>query len=58
LLIGLGKRSWSLRARLPAGQMLLLCAVCLGIGAATELALHQVPDPSIGHPTAGIAGAQ
>lgn len=36
-----GKRPWSLRSRLLAGQALLLCAVCLGIGAATELALHQ-----------------
>ncbi len=32
---------WSLRARLLAGQIALLTAVCLGIGAATELALHR-----------------
>ena len=32
---------WSLRARLLAGQIALLTAVCLGIGAATEVALHR-----------------
>ncbi|MFM8600338.1 MAG: sensor histidine kinase [Mycobacterium sp.] len=32
---------WSLRARLLAGQITLLIAVCLGIGVATELALHR-----------------
>ena len=32
---------WSLRARLLAGQIALLSAVCLGIGVATELALHR-----------------
>lgn len=32
---------WSLRARLLAGQIALLIVVCLGIGAATELALHR-----------------
>ena len=38
---GLGGSRWSLRARLLAGQIALLTAVCLGIGAATELALHR-----------------
>ncbi|MCG5432933.1 HAMP domain-containing histidine kinase [Mycobacterium sp. MYCO198283] len=32
---------WSLRARLLAGQILLLATVCVGIAAATELALYQ-----------------
>ena len=32
---------WSLRARLLIGQVLLLAAVCVGIAAVTELALHQ-----------------
>ncbi len=32
---------WSLRARLLAGQIALLTAICLGIGVATELALHR-----------------
>lgn len=34
-------RRWSLRARLLIGQVLLLVLVVVGIGAATELALHQ-----------------
>jgi len=34
-------RSWSLRARLLIGQVLLLAAVCVGIAAVTELALYQ-----------------
>ncbi|AQA02837.1 two-component sensor histidine kinase [Mycobacterium sp. MS1601] len=33
--------SWSLRRRLLLGQILLLVLVCVGIGAATELALYQ-----------------
>ena len=33
--------SWSLRRRLLIGQILLLALVCIGIGAATELALNQ-----------------
>jgi two-component system, OmpR family, sensor kinase len=33
--------TWSLRSRLLIGQVLLLALVCIGIGAATELALHQ-----------------
>ena len=36
-----GPRSWSLRARLLIGQVLLLAAVCVGIAAVTELALYQ-----------------
>lgn len=36
-----GSRSWSLQARLLVGQVLLLALVCIGIGAATELALSQ-----------------
>ena len=32
---------WSLRARLLAGQVALLAAVCVGIAGVTELALHQ-----------------
>ncbi|MFF3569942.1 sensor histidine kinase [Nocardia jiangxiensis] len=36
-----GPRPWSLRARLLAGQLLLLVTVVIGIGVATELALHQ-----------------
>ncbi|RAU95926.1 two-component sensor histidine kinase, partial [Mycolicibacter senuensis] len=35
------RRSWSLRARLLAGQVALLTVACLGIGAVTELALYQ-----------------
>ena len=35
------RRAWSLRARLLVGQVLLLVAVCVGIGVVTELALHQ-----------------
>lgn len=34
-------RSWSLRARLLAGQIALLAAVCVGIAAVTEAALHR-----------------
>ena len=34
-------RTWSLRARLLAGQIVLLTVACLGIGAVTELALYQ-----------------
>jgi len=33
--------TWSLRARLLIGQVLLLAVVCAGIAAATELALYQ-----------------
>ncbi|HEY5844071.1 MAG TPA: HAMP domain-containing sensor histidine kinase [Mycobacterium sp.] len=33
--------TWSLRSRLLIGQVLLLTLACLGIGAVTELALHQ-----------------
>lgn len=33
--------SWSLRARLLTGQVLLLAAVCVGIAAVTEVALYQ-----------------
>ncbi len=33
--------SWSLQARLLLGQLLMLALVCVGIGAATELALYQ-----------------
>ncbi|HEX5143893.1 MAG TPA: two-component sensor histidine kinase, partial [Mycobacterium sp.] len=33
--------TWSLRSRLLVGQLLLLTLACVGIGAATELALHQ-----------------
>lgn len=33
--------SWSLRARLLIGQVLLLAAVCVGIAAVTEVALYQ-----------------
>jgi two-component system OmpR family sensor kinase len=33
--------TWSLRARLLVGQVLLLALVCIGIGAGTELALSQ-----------------
>ncbi|WP_099024597.1 sensor histidine kinase [Mycolicibacterium palauense] len=32
---------WSLRSRLLVGQVILLALVCIGIGAATELALRQ-----------------
>ncbi len=35
-----GSGAWSLRARLLAGQLALLAAVCLGILAVTEAALH------------------
>jgi len=37
----LRSRPWSLRARLLAGQVALLAAVCVGIAGATELALYQ-----------------
>lgn len=33
--------TWSLRTRLLAGQVLLIVAVCAGVGAATEVALYQ-----------------
>lgn len=36
-----GPSRWSLRARLLAGQIALLAAVCLGIAAVTEGALHR-----------------
>ena len=32
---------WSLRARLLAGQLALLTAVCIGIGTVTEVALYR-----------------
>lgn len=35
------RSAWSLRARLLAGQLALLTGVCVGIAAATEVALHQ-----------------
>ncbi|ORX06774.1 sensor histidine kinase [Mycolicibacillus trivialis] len=35
------RRTWSLRTRLLAGQVVLLAAVCLGIGAVTEFALYR-----------------
>ncbi|WP_343601219.1 HAMP domain-containing sensor histidine kinase [Mycobacterium sp.] len=34
-------RSWSLRVRLLAGQLVVLTLVCVGIGSVTELALHR-----------------
>ena len=34
------RRRWSLRARLLAGQVALLTALCIGIAGVTELALH------------------
>ncbi len=37
----LNPRSWSLRARLLVGQILMLAAVCFGIAAVTEIALYQ-----------------
>jgi len=37
----LRSRPWSLRARLLAGQVALLAAVCIGIAGVTELALYQ-----------------
>jgi two-component system OmpR family sensor kinase len=37
----LAPSTWSLQARLLIGQVLLLALVCVGIGAATELALRQ-----------------
>lgn len=33
-------RAWSLRARLLAGQIIILAIACIGIGAVTELALY------------------
>lgn len=35
------RRGWSLRARLLTGQIAVLTAACVGIGAVTELALYQ-----------------
>ncbi|MGH3562440.1 MAG: histidine kinase dimerization/phospho-acceptor domain-containing protein, partial [Mycobacterium sp.] len=35
------RRTWSLRARLLVGQIVLLAVACIGIGAVTELALYQ-----------------
>ncbi|ORW14847.1 histidine kinase [Mycolicibacter nonchromogenicus] len=35
------RRTWSLRARLLTGQIVLLTLACLGIGAVTEVALYQ-----------------
>ncbi|WP_118915771.1 sensor histidine kinase [Mycobacterium shigaense] len=35
-----GRRVWSLRSRLLAGQLVVLALVCIGIAAATELALN------------------
>ena len=43
------RRSWSLRARLLAGQIALLTLACLGIGAVTELALHQYLVAQLDH---------
>lgn len=34
-------QTWSLRARLLAGQVLLIVAVCAGVGATTEFALYR-----------------
>lgn len=42
-------RSWSLRARLLAGQIALLTVACLGIGAVTELALYQYLVSQLDH---------
>ena len=36
-----GRGVWSLRTRLLVGQILLLTAVCVGIGAVTEVALYR-----------------
>ncbi|TSD97238.1 HAMP domain-containing histidine kinase [Skermania sp. ID1734] len=56
-------RTWSLRARLLFGQILLLAAVCVGIAAATEFALqqflvHQLDEQLIdaGHRSASMFG--
>lgn len=38
--LNLRSRTWSLRARLLAGQILLLAAVCVGVAGSTELALR------------------
>src|ERR1700684_4411363 len=35
------RRTWSLRFRLLVGQVVVLAIVCIGIGAATELALSR-----------------
>jgi two-component system OmpR family sensor kinase len=43
------RRSWSLRARLLAGQIALLTVACLGIGAVTELALYQYLVSQLDH---------
>jgi two-component system OmpR family sensor kinase len=43
------RRSWSLRARLLAGQVVLLTVACLGIGAVTELALYQFLVSQLDH---------
>ncbi|MEO6793124.1 MAG: HAMP domain-containing sensor histidine kinase [Mycobacterium sp.] len=43
------RRSWSLRARLLAGQIALLAVACLGIGAVTELALYQYLVSQLDH---------
>ncbi|MGB6150063.1 MAG: two-component sensor histidine kinase, partial [Mycolicibacter algericus] len=43
------RRSWSLRARLLAGQVALLTVACLGIGAVTELALYQYLVSQLDH---------
>ncbi|CAJ1494819.1 sensor histidine kinase [[Mycobacterium] burgundiense] len=40
---------WSLTARLVVGQVLLLALVCIGIGAATELALRQYLMTQLDH---------
>ncbi|MGB3333434.1 MAG: two-component sensor histidine kinase, partial [Mycobacterium sp.] len=42
-------RNWSLRARLLAGQIVLLTVACLGIGAVTELALYQYLVSQLDH---------
>src|ERR1700721_2390566 len=34
-------QAWSLRFRLLVGQVVILAVVCIGIGAATELALYR-----------------
>ena len=44
--------TWSLRARLLIGQVLLLTLACIGIGAVTELALHQYLDEPARRPAA------
>ena len=37
---GSAARPWSLRARLLAGQVVVLVVACVGIGVVTEIALH------------------